>query len=125
MGLLFASPAPPRRAERQTGCFLPEIQKSQSRVKFAISTTMGPLRSSKKRPQANRAHHCVKEISFVASPQRLRAVECVVLSAASCENKGNSVEDSGHHSIRTSANDMACLFSLPTCEEPHDHRDDD
>jgi len=37
MGLLFASPAPPRRAERQTGfCSLPEIQKSQSRVKFAI-----------------------------------------------------------------------------------------
>src|SRR5262249_14483133 len=36
---------------------------------------MGPLRSSKKRPQANRTHHCVKEISFVASAQRLRAVE--------------------------------------------------
>src|SRR5207302_4471120 len=38
---------------------------------------------------------------------------------------GNSAEDSGHYSIRASADDIACLFSLPTCEEPHDHRDDD
>src|SRR5438270_9173970 len=86
---------------------------------------MGPLRSSKKRPQANRAHHCVKEISFVASAQRLRAVEALSSTQRAVRTKGNSAEDSGHYSIRASADDIACLFSLPTCEEPHDHRDDD
>jgi len=60
---------------------------------------MGPPRSSKKRPQANRAHGRVKEILALRQhTMRLKEiVECAVLSASErSEKKAKSAEDSGH-----------------------------
>jgi hypothetical protein len=88
---------------------------------------MGPPRSSKKRPQANRAHGCVKEILAlhrdlngvrakcrVRRPQRIRS-----------ENReGKSSEDSGHYSMRASADNVACLFGFSSRDQAHDYRDD-
>src|SRR5206468_10048208 len=78
----------------------------------SVRKLIAPIIVSKKFLSYRRRKDCVQYSSLSSAQQAART-------------KGNSVEDSGHHSIRASANDIACFFSLPTCEKPHDHRDDD
>jgi hypothetical protein len=67
---------------------------------------MGPPRSSKKRPQANRACRCVKEILAVVEAAR-------------------SVARTTQRDIPISADSGACLFGFSSREEAHDHSNDD
>jgi hypothetical protein len=80
---------------------------------------MGPPRSSKKRPQANRAHWRVKEI--LALRRHMMRLEKIAESQSSghpnyAEKKAKSAEDSGHYSIRSSADNAASPFRFSSCE---------
>src|SRR4029453_18740451 len=63
---------------------------------------MGPPRSSKKRPQANRAYRRVKEISCWKLGISQGPVKCAFLSASQSNTSNNgSAEDSGHYHLKT------------------------
>jgi hypothetical protein len=70
---------------------------------------MGPLRSSKKRPQTNRGERRVKEI-LSSRARGINGVACAVLSASTRAGKDNSAEASGRYSI--------CRFISEFCDFP-------
>src|SRR5881628_1908166 len=89
---------------------------------------MGPPRSSKKRPQANRAHGRVKEILALRQHMmRLEeSVECAVLSASRvAKRECKSAEDSGHYSMHVSANNVTCFVGFPSRHQAYDHRNNE
>jgi hypothetical protein len=67
---------------------------------------MGPLRSSKKRPQTNRAERGVKEISSAVTPQ-------------------SGVLLRGNRSGLSSADYVTFLFGFPSSDQPHDYSNND
>src|SRR4029077_608588 len=86
---------------------------------------MGPPRSSKKRPQANRAHCCVKEISCWEGRISQGAVECAILSASSpipATTAAPRITDStaSEHSPDSSAG----LFGFSSRKQSHNDSDD-
>src|SRR5205814_8588406 len=81
---------------------------------------MGPPRSSKKRPQTNRAHRRVKEILECND-----AVKCAVLSALrQGPHETNSLRTADATAALRLPDNAASFFRFPPRDQAHDYRDD-
>src|SRR5437667_2502744 len=107
MGLLFASPAPPQQAERQTGFALRQRLKSPkaaSNLQFERPwDRLVPAKSARKLTapmgMSKKFWRCADTLVGTQG-----TVECAVLSASEAANQEcKSAEDSGHYNMHVSA----------------------